>query len=1058
MRVTIDLRHLPEEHYKVNVDLQWTVCVTREKPGCLAGLFRKHNRVAKALKLAVQDVVVPEELVCDGDLFSILYDSQEYGMYNPVPVQLSAMTLPFQLLFHQGAIRDCRREQDSEPREYSIPFTVLLLDGRNEVVDYIEDTIDLTFVPLDVKPQYEIVLAKNPVQYSSSLGREKVGTLGLWLDEAFLFTPHQVAQVEIRLYKSGVDISQYISFTDGTRQMETDILRDKSNAIAEQIYIDFTAITNPVTDSEDYLLEATIVRAPYYAPDITERLVCQAPLTLLKDQQGTELRVFAKTGDGEATLLSSGHQTIDITHAFPPCSQMSPVATVTMQNIATDRSCSKAGLYLRHLTVRETIAENVTLQDNRGKVVKRFVSLKGSKVTKMQQDTYFLRNGNNAKTDITVTFNCDTIDKVYGSSDYSFVVTSVLEYEYYEDSAGTGVEGVAWQRGAVTIVWHLSLLPNPEWLCVDYGSSAIVCMYHKTILDLHAVKDRLFRQAGSFRGDTLEWNTPFLPSDLLLHPIDAKVRGQRSTLCSQQDGSSGSYLDISLCLSPTSSLIEAEVLTLLPCLKILVGNEYLPGKPDYMDFIYSRRTDKGTLESVMAGDAKEMDRDSSTSLLRIPVIFREAYATLFKYFLVPTTQGKSIDKLIITYPNTFTPMHLSVLRDIVQDRFPTVREGYLRFVSESDAVAAYYLSHWSQYNPGRDIEADETVVVYDMGAGTLDLTLLTRHYENGRHCVDLLGKLGTGKAGNYLDFLLGEILDTMVPGFTSTKNIMTTAPLQGDKERNALKTLLRDTVKPQLSKGGTVEIKLPNGTTAQVNVDTILHHPRFMAYIHQVTDTLLSQLLAFSDSAMTIDTILLSGRSSRLTALRQSIARSYPGAKIVAIDDAKDAAKTVVVEGAMQRVALYSDDNSEVLFREKRLYAAYGVAYKTLGGQYSYAELLSPATLTYITDFSQMDGYNTASKRIDRIHDTTLRLIQTYLPTDATIRALNNNDMEFITVMEEHSMANFRSAQSLTVSLHIDYNNNISLYADGTLSRGAAPRGVDLNNDITKRSIWPATI
>ena len=40
----------------------------------------------------------------------------------------------------------------------------------------------------------------------------------------------------------------------------------------------------------------------------------------------------------------------------------------------------------------------------------------------------------------------------------------------------------------------------------------------------------------------------------------------------------------------------------------------------------------------------------------------------------------------------------------------------------------------------------------------------------------------------------------------------------------------------------------------------------------------------------------------------------------------------------------------------------------------------------------------------------------------------------------------------------IDYKNNISLYIDGMASLGSTPKGIDLESEITKKSIWPVTI
>lgn len=72
---------------------------------------------------------------------------------------------------------------------------------------------------------------------------------------------------------------------------------------------------------------------------------------------------------------------------------------------------------------------------------------------------------------------------------------------------------------------------------------------------------------------------------------------------------------------------------------------------------------------------------------------------IVQIFVSPITGDKrKLNKVVLTYPNTYTPTHLGILRDIAYKTFPYLRDGYLKFVSESDAVAAYYLANWSKFN------------------------------------------------------------------------------------------------------------------------------------------------------------------------------------------------------------------------------------------------------------------------------------------------------------------------------------------------------------------------
>ena len=133
---------------------------------------------------------------------------------------------------------------------------------------------------------------------------------------------------------------------------------------------------------------------------------------------------------------------------------------------------------------------------------------------------------------------------------------------------------------------------------------------------------------------------------------------------------------------------------------------------------------------MYADDAR--DAEEENAILKVDNVFFEAYSTLFKFFILPSIENvNKVNKLILTYPNTYTPVHLNSLKNIAQKVFPSIRQGYLQFVGESDAVAAYYMNHWAEYHHKDDnIEDDETVLVYDMGAGTLDITVFNKKYVN----------------------------------------------------------------------------------------------------------------------------------------------------------------------------------------------------------------------------------------------------------------------------------------------------------------------------------------
>lgn len=1063
MQVKINLNNRPSAE-KINVDLQWSVQVTSPKGGFFAKLFRKHNRVSRDVNITVTDIVVPKEIVCEkGNLFSILYGDKLFSQSEfPVKVHIADMALPFQLLFHQSEIKDCIKPQDENPRSYTILFTVNLADLKGKVIDSVKENIEIIFDPLGVKPNFAIDIDDEEIQYSASLKKEKIGVFAAWLNEEFLFTPEQIASVTLKLYKGRNELPELISL-GGKKISNTVIKAGKKSVVKLPIIVDFTTIPNPISEDEDYTIEALIELSASYSPEVKESILKQSHFKLLKDKQGTELRVSIQISENDPILCDNERSFPAIPMSFVPKSRLMGQVDVILQNIATDNSNQKSGLYIKNLSLTEELVGDITVLGESNSILNKFITIDGVGVEAMNtSEGLFIPNGPNAHTIIRVSFNPSEIVDLLNCKSYNFKIKSTLTFDYWENQDGTECFDEECKKKTIPIVWQLHLEPNPEWLCVDYGSSAIVCRYDKEILDLKKQKESIFRKAeeGRFRLDTIEGTTPFLSSDIVFHTVRDT---SKTTLCSQQNKDDDTpYLNLSVCLSPTSSLVKNDVRTQLPCLKILVGNEFLPMKPDFLTFRYARKDSNGLVETIEAKDA--MLRDENSCILRISSIFNEAYSALFKYFIFPESKDKSINKLVLTYPNTYTPSHLKVLEKIAFETFPKVRPGYLRFVSESDAVSAYYLQNWDSYNKGRNISDNETVLVYDMGAGTLDITLFSKRLNgNGKIEVNILGKIGTGKAGNYLDYVISEIINEKVTGAIRGPKTVSTASVpdvQILNERLDIKQTVKDNIKPNLKPG----VELSCGA-CKFKSSVILDDQRFNDFLYQVTFGIITQLLSYiGDSNLKIDTVLMSGRSCRLEALQKALRDSLnkigcQEARIVKFKSDGDKEKTVVVEGAMARAALFSSPESPVLICSRRLYASYGLIYQKLGGTYKYVELLRSSDLPFSSDNTKLDDYE--GKNVTVIGTATagtIKLIQTYLSPKDTEVAYNKGDLEFISEMEEYDMSDFDGKDQLNVKLKLDYKNNISLYVNGRISIGSTPKGVDLSSEITKRSIWPVTI
>lgn len=1074
--IIIDLNN--NHRGKKNIALQWNISVEDrdEGIGSRFAFFRKHQRIEKQVSLIINRLSIDKRLICEqASLFSIVYEGEEYQQADlPLAIKIKQLITNFQLFINLDAIKDCKEQQERTPKTYNIEVELAVIDKKNVIIHSESETINIKFAFLDIKPRIELYLIQDRIQYNSSLGEVKIGQMVAWVEEGFQYTPDVYFNSKLLLSdQEGNTFDQIVYFKDrGNKitELREALKSSRNNLKRFDVFIDFTSIANPIEHEKQFLLTRQTKFSLAYSQEVIQPMPEDTNIFyLIKDNQGTELKVFVEDGSisNDFHEIENNFPLIVSPYGFVPMSKMQKRMLIRLKNIATDSSNPRAGLIIKNMMVSDKTDDKTYVLDDKGNPLNKFTHLVGDDVEEMVgNEGFIIKNGENANTDLSLMFDPSTIADVIGTNDnHDFTITSLLTFDYCENKDGLNANEQEFQTFKLPIQWTLQLEPYPEWLCVDYGSSAIVCKYDNQLLNLREQKENVFTDEennyADFQEDSLEKDTLFLSSDIILHTTDSNQN--ISALCSEQKEKSP-YNTLAVCLSPTSSLIMNSPTTQLPCLKILMGNMFIPDNPFFNEFRYPRIDPQtGELKRVNNIDTKE----EKTSLLKVTNIFKESYSALFKYFISPITGDKrKMNKLVLTYPNTYTPVHIKLLKDIAQTTFPYLRPGYLQFVSESDAVAAYYISHWDEFNTGNIYDRHETILVYDMGAGTLDITLFDK-FINIDKKVDVIvnGKLGTGKAGNYLDFVLADILSEFFDldkvynaKVASTEFVANNAVLKAQHE---LKNFIKSEVKPNLVNGKTFKYKVGRDNK-EIMSEYIMEHPKFRAFLNEVTFGIIQQLCRYMETdKIKIDTVIMSGRSCRLQILRETLrecieSKTKEAPNFVEFDRGNDREKTIVVEGAMAQASIFSRKNSEVNVKSRRLYASYGLVYKELGGSYKYVELLNHRDIPYMDSMSSFDSANidvfgTASTEY-------ITLIQTYLSANETQKAYNTHNLEFISEMEDYNMADFGHANKLNVKLHLDKNNNISLFVNGLISKSNAPKGVDLTSEVTKRSIWPVTI
>lgn len=684
---------------------------------------------------------------------------------------------------------------------------------------------------------------------------------------------------------------------------------------------------------------------------------------------------------------------------------------------------------------------------------------------------------------------------VNGETCFETNVRFDFSFQYIVDTDGSKknpAEG-DFERFAGSIVLPMSVAPAAEWMCIDFGTSAVVAEYGKSIyneqgnvsnnlVNLREKKTELLQKTfgdkeKGKRVDRNETNTEFISSMSSFN--DFGDLNAYKNVPSEKE-----YKNATIWFSPSTSMIDPSYQ--LPCLKSLMGYETLP---------------KGIFPSNFEIEL------SNHPVSKVNTIYEIIYRQFFTYYINHIPHGsKGIEKLVLSIPNTFAPIHLKMLRKIAIDCIPTLRHSRIRFVSESDAVAYYYLSRRNNIMRSGEIplknrkDIDENTLVYDMGAGTLDLTYFSKKETTQTTEIEIKGKMGVNKAGNYIDYLIAEILADLLLKTSGNKfgeRISQMLVLDRDKRNssvtnqncNELKSYIRDQIKPALNNP---ERKLERCTLdtdnelADFTGNDILKHPKFQKFLYEITDGVFTSFanLFGNDYKMPIDLVIFSGRSTSLQIIRDVIMNSISryntksechfvdiaAERFVQINEQIDqrvvnGLKSVVAAGALAYPTIIVKDeieeNRAYRVKNRNVYATYGIMVHTPNGWQWYPMIDSKTRPTttpksiHGMDISCYDSsrYNVYGEskplRLPLGNIDSLYVLQSY--SVDTKRDWEDNDKEMITVLCCKTLANYNQVED--VALKITEDNEIVLWI------GAAPTEMyshdDFYNTSFRKSMWP---
>lgn len=484
-----------------------------------------------------------------------------------------------------------------------------------------------------------------------------------------------------------------------------------------------------------------------------------------------------------------------------------------------------------------------------------------------------------------------------------------------------------------------------------------------------------------------EENTVYLPSKMLFHI--------------EQDSPStnGKYYklhkDILLVAPPNDEKLRTNINAILPPLKLLIGYDELPDA----NALYMIPTD---------GKVNEY----KIKPVSIDLILTKAYEYLLRDVIVPAIKERLADenkaikdlqykmvnnlgKLVITVPNTFTVRQQHVLRKMLHEKItwgklgifpseakknkePIFKDDFICFVNESDAVACYYIFNWNSllhtaFDPQNNEPPEkEYLLVYDLGAGTLDITyLLIKRKSNGNlDYVQVLGRIGSRRAGNALDTTLAKLIvhraikDSKVT--LDNQKIFTEELSDRYEQKVFFKDFIKNWLKIDLCKSKNNEKKVKKlirefhkEQAGNLPIDEQWlgelqykefreNNPVINTFLYQNGEYVLEQLilnLGNSGKGIPIDTVVFSGRGSLFPGIQEKVV-SYIE-KHCYVDQELDRVtfptpeemKNAVPLGALIYAEMFREDKHK--FRDKLISANYGIL-RRVGTKFVFDKLVGP--------------------------------------------------------------------------------------------------------------------